>query len=268
MLPPLPPEMWLFIFNEKHDPGAIPGLGLGKQGKMVSMGLAGGGGMCLCRCHRLRGAASSPRWDPRLRYPCGSLRGWAQTFSALIPWEARRGLILVRLFIVFYRCWISAELGEEFFWQLTGSMSGENKVQCAQTAPSLGNPITLCVTEGFNVEYLLLEHQMLVVKPGHGQGHVWSAQGGAGVFGVPIDPHGWVVEGDTAAGHVSPLGLQIRGERWYLLAHFLYQNQSTRIKRERQEGSGLGALTPPRLPGACKTSSAPHISPPHLPEQT
>lgn len=50
-----------------------------------------------------------------------------------------------------------------------------------------------------------------------------------GCLGVPVGPPGWVVDRGTATEHVSPLlteplGSQIRAGRWYLLAHFLYQN--------------------------------------------
>lgn len=62
-LTPPPPEMYLFIFNEKHDAGAILGLGHGRQGKML--GLAGG----LCLCHRLQGAAPPSRAAARRAGP-------------------------------------------------------------------------------------------------------------------------------------------------------------------------------------------------------
>lgn len=128
---------------------------------------------------------------------------------------------------------------EGIFGKAMGSVLGEIKVPCARTTPSPGNPITACVRWGFNAEYLLPEHQTLVVKPGHGRG-CGGAQAGAGVFGVPIGPHGWVVDWGTATGRLSPLlaeplGLQVRV--WYLLGHFLYENGSIRIKA--RDGRGL-----------------------------
>lgn len=76
-LPPPPPEMYLFIFNEKHDPGAILGLGPDKQGKMLGLVRGGAVPVPLPPASRTD-PPSLPRWlrdeqDPRLCHPCSSL---------------------------------------------------------------------------------------------------------------------------------------------------------------------------------------------------
>jgi len=83
-LPLPPPEMYLFIFNEKHDAGAVLGLGPGKQGKMV--GLGGGGG-----CAR----AAAPGFEEQPP-PHGSCAVSGTPGSAVpeAPWEAEPRLSL------------------------------------------------------------------------------------------------------------------------------------------------------------------------------
>lgn len=87
-LPPPPPEMYVFIFNEKHNPGAILGLGPGKQGKMV--GLVGGGKRGGCACTAAAGFEDQP---PPLHGGC-AVRGTPGSAVPAAPWEAEPRLSL------------------------------------------------------------------------------------------------------------------------------------------------------------------------------